>query len=652
MIAGGTNYQYNSDADLTDFGKLVVNDSQYGLKATSLQASIYQARIRGYAFNDSNGDGDLDNGENAISGWTAYIDANNNGQLDDNERAVTNGGPTFAFGRLAPGTYTIRVIPPAGDNWSPTLPSGAVKMITVAAGQDFNQPFGFTTSGPAQTPFLGAPFAIAAGTTTIQAEDFDNGGEGVAYHDNDATNLGGAYRNTGVDLKAVQNDTGGYFVGYTNGGEWTEYTINVANSGTYDLGFRVASLNSGGNFHIEIDGANVTSTIAVPNTGGWQTWNTIGKSGVNLAAGQHILRLAFDGIGASGAVGNFNYITVTPAGTVPTQTPFKGVPFNISSGSATRIELEDFDNGGEGVAYHDTDAANLGGAYRNTGVDIQTASNGGSGYDVGWTRAGEYLEYTVNIASVGTFNFNFNVASNGAGGSFHLNLGNGQLTGPVTVPNTGGWQNWQTVTIPNVNLPKGTYVLRLAMDSVGATGAVGNFDYLNITSATTQTTTTLETTTAAYVRDGVYANTNFGSDPQLITKNSTPDYNRESYLKFDLSSVSSISSAKLRLFGGLSDTRAASVPLGVFSVADTSWPESTLTWNNRPVASTQIALMNITSVTPQWWEMDLTSFLQAEKAAGRNIVTMVLKSLSTAVTQLAFNSDDAATNHPQVVISI
>ena len=51
----------------------------------------------------------------------------------------------------------------------------------------------------------------------VQAEDYDTGGEGVAYHDTDAANLGGAYRpSEGVDLKAVQNDTGANYI--YNGG--------------------------------------------------------------------------------------------------------------------------------------------------------------------------------------------------------------------------------------------------------------------------------------------------------------------------------------------------------------------------------------------------------------------------------------------------
>ena len=51
----------------------------------------------------------------------------------------------------------------------------------------------------------------------------------------------------------------------------------------------------------------------------------------------------------------------------------------------------------------------------------------------------------------------------------------------MTIPNTGGWQNWQTLTTTGVSLSAGQQVMRIAMDTNGATGAVGNFNYLKFT---------------------------------------------------------------------------------------------------------------------------------------------------------------------------
>jgi len=59
-----------------------------------------------------------------------------------------------------------------------------------------------------------------------------------------------------------------------------------------------------------VNGVDKTGPIAVPNTGGWQTWTTVSTSGVTLAAGKQVVRLVMDTNGASGSVGNFNWLNV------------------------------------------------------------------------------------------------------------------------------------------------------------------------------------------------------------------------------------------------------------------------------------------------------------------------------------------------------
>jgi len=88
------------------------------------------------------------------------------------------------------------------------------------------------------------------------------------------------------------------------------------------------------------------------------------------------------------------------------------------------------------------------------------------------------------------------------------------------------------------------------MDSSGASGAVGNFNYLK-TSPAVVAPITLTTDTAAFVRDGSFADTNFGDDPELLVKDSTPGFKRESFITFDVASVDSIHSATLWLLGSL-----------------------------------------------------------------------------------------------------
>ena len=145
---------------------------------------------------------------------------------------------------------------------------------------------------------------------TVQFEDYDAGGEGVSYHDTTSGNSGGVYRSNNVDIQATTDTGGGYNVGWVKASEWLNYTVNVAAAGTYSIDVRVASNGSGGTFHIEVNGVNKTGTLTVPNTGGWQAWKTITKTGIALGAGSQVIKVVMDTNGATGSVGNFNWFTI------------------------------------------------------------------------------------------------------------------------------------------------------------------------------------------------------------------------------------------------------------------------------------------------------------------------------------------------------
>jgi len=155
--------------------------------------------------------------------------------------------------------------------------------------------------------------------------------------------------------------------------------------------------------------------------------------------------------------------------------PYSGTPTPIPG----LIPPENYDTGGEGVGYHDTTAGNLYGAYRNDDVDIVERPGGptGSLYHVAETKAGEWLAYTVEVAEPGTYWLAANVASDGDGGTFHVEFDGVDKTGPLTVPNTGGWHNFQPVRVP-VQLSVGVQLMRIVMDSDGATGYVGSMTNL------------------------------------------------------------------------------------------------------------------------------------------------------------------------------
>jgi len=142
-----------------------------------------------------------------------------------------------------------------------------------------------------EAPFICSPPPIPA---VIQAEDYDIGSEGVAYHDTTSANLGGSYRTDGVDIEPTTDTGGGYDVGYITNGEWLKYTVNAITSGSYSVDIRVASIYSTGAFHLEIDGVNVSGTVHVPSTRGWQNWTTVTVHVGAVTTGTHVVREVSD----------------------------------------------------------------------------------------------------------------------------------------------------------------------------------------------------------------------------------------------------------------------------------------------------------------------------------------------------------------------
>ncbi len=162
-------------------------------------------------------------------------------------------------------------------------------------------------AGCGQTGYYGDPFVLP---TRIEAEDFDVGGEGVAYHDADAGNSGGRYRtDEGVDLEICYDTGGGYNVGWIEAGEWMEYAVDAPLTGEYVVETRVASLSSGGVFRLEFDGVDRAGDVQVPGTTGWQNWATVSTT-VNLTAGVQTMR--FVAVTDGFNLNRFDFVDFTP----------------------------------------------------------------------------------------------------------------------------------------------------------------------------------------------------------------------------------------------------------------------------------------------------------------------------------------------------
>lgn len=112
-----------------------------------------------------------------------------------------------------------------------------------------------------------------------------------------------------------------------------------------------------------------------------------------------------------------------------------------------------------------------------SGIQVETTTDTDGGSNVGYTDTGDWMAYNnINFPTTGAYLIEYRVASavNGAKISSDLNAGTIQL-GSVTIPNTGGWQNWQTVS-QTVNVNAGTYNFGIYIQNSGV-----NINWIKIT---------------------------------------------------------------------------------------------------------------------------------------------------------------------------
>jgi hypothetical protein len=313
------------------------------------------------------------------------------------------------------------------------------------------------TVSATEGPYPGPSAAAIPGT--VLAENYDTGGQGVAYNVTSTNGTDNGYRTQGVDLETASAPATGNDLGWTASGQWFRYTVNVATAGTYTVSFLVAAPAAVTDaFHLSnSSGTNLSGSVAVPDTGGYQDWVTVTAS-VTLPAGTQTLTLNQDAAG-------WNIDSMAFASTGSSEAPYPGPAAAAIPGT---VLAENYDTGGQGVAYNVTSTNGTDNGYRTQGVDLETASAPATGNDLGWTASGQWFKYTVNVATAGTYTVSFLVAAPAAvADAFHLSNSSGtNLSGSVAVPDTGGYQDWETVTA-SVTLPAGTQTLTLNQDAAG-----------------------------------------------------------------------------------------------------------------------------------------------------------------------------------------
>jgi hypothetical protein len=393
---------------------------------------------------------------------------------------------SFAWNNVPAGTYALTAR--ATDNGGLTTTSSTVNV---------------TVSGSSAQPIPG----------TIQAESYT------------AMN--------GIQTEATSDAGGGLNVGWIETNDWMDYSVNVATAGTYTVGFRVASPSGGAQVQLR-SGATVLATANVAATGGWQTWTTVNTT-ATLAAGTQTLRVHFSAGGM-----NLNWVQFTSTGNTPptvsitapannsnftapanitinataadpggsvtsvafyngatllgtdTSSPYSFAWNGVTNGSYS-ITARATDNGGltttsaaVNVTVGTSSAQAIPGTIQAesytamTGIQTEATSDTGGGLNVGFIDTNDWMDYSVNVATAGTYNVAFRVASVAGGAQVQLRSGATVLT-TANVAATGGWQTWTTVNA-TATLSAGVQTLRVHF----AVGGL-NLNWIQFTSTSTGT---------------------------------------------------------------------------------------------------------------------------------------------------------------------
>jgi endoglucanase len=339
------------------------------------------------------------------------------------------------------GTYAVNV--------RLASPNGGQQQFKDASGNVLATVSVPNTGGYQKRKTLSTNINLAAGTQTIRIYSTSNGwninwweiaGAGSSTSRSSSSLISSSTYSTRIEAENYTNmygvqkegtiDVGGaQDVGYIDNGDWMDYSVNVSSAGTYAINLRLASPN-GGQLQIKNSAGTVLATVSVPNTGGYQNWQTV-STNVTLAAGTQTIRIYSTSNGW-----NINWWEIAGAGSSTTTT---------SGGGTTHIEAENY--------------ANM------NGVLKEGTTDAGGGQDVGYIDYGDWMDYNVNVSASGTYAVNLRVASP-TGGQLQIKNSAGTVLATVNVPATGGWQNWQTIST-NISLSAGGQTVRVYSTSNG-----------------------------------------------------------------------------------------------------------------------------------------------------------------------------------------
>jgi endoglucanase len=222
-----------------------------------------------------------------------------------------------------------------------------------------------------------------------------------------------------VSTEATTDAGGGLNVGHIDDGDWMDYQVQIATAGTYTFNLRVANGYGNGDIEIRNTSGTVLGHVLVPQTGGWQSWITIGME-ANLPAGNQTLRIF-----AKSGLFNINWFEAAPKSQIP-----------------GKIEAEHY--------------AAISGA----GTDASQDADGG--LSINWIADNSWMDYNIDVLTAGIYTFKFRFANGFSDdASLALKAADGAVLGEINnLPRTGGMQSWATTTL-TAALPAGKQTIRI-----------------------------------------------------------------------------------------------------------------------------------------------------------------------------------------------
>ena len=383
----------------------------------------------------------------------------------------------------------------------------------------------------------------------LYASDYDLGVMNYAYSDSDyatyhintdnfqAWNQGWQYRNDGVDIEnSSDTDGNGYQVGFTSEDEWLIFTVEIQESGFYNMVTRYASTSSG-IFSMQLDGIPIADNIILYNTGSYSNFVNKLTQGIFLPQGTFKLKMKMVTGGYNLSTVNFDISDEIPEFSIeyaeaqedlstillllnqPLDTDqvidasHFGVFVNSEDVSISDIEIseenpqviyisiDDEYNFLDDISvsfYQESELESIFSeflipfsqfpVYNNVseriiipglveaedyiyqeGLSTEETTDINGGLNIGYTDAGDFADYLVLVTETGDYDINFRAASENQSGSILLQLIDGsniQNLTQISLPITGGWQTWETVSA-NTNLTEGSYKLRLKVVQSG-----------------------------------------------------------------------------------------------------------------------------------------------------------------------------------------